>query len=100
MESCFKYVPTQEEKDATYSSLISKIYSILTKYEEDRKVDEDYINWLCVEIQTYNKLYDGEMNTLPGQLILLTSKDIKYSYIRKIVLDSTNLTARLLNKAA
>lgn len=91
-----QYVPTEEERDSVYGSLISKIYSILTKYEQSHTIEEDYVNWLCIEVQTYNKLFGGELYLIPANLMTLLNSNLSYQQIRKIILDSTNYISRAL----
>ena len=93
------YIPTEREKYAVYSDYISKIYSILIRYEENQKVDREYINFLCFEIQAYaNVINSKELDGLAGKLILLTNEDITHTFLRKIVFDCTNFLTRLMQK--
>lgn len=91
------YVPSEEERKATYSNYISRIYSILVNYEATKKINTDYVNFLCFEIQAYGALLDNnELIGLASKISCLLSKDVNYTYVRKIVLDSTNFLSRLM----
>ena len=93
------YVPSEEEKRATYTNYISRIYSILVNYEAIKKINKDYINFLCFEIQAYGALLDNnELIGLASKISCLLSENISYSYVRKIVLDSTNFLSRLIKE--
>lgn len=90
------YVPSEEERKATYESYISRIYSILVNFEATGKINKEFVNFLCFEIQSYAHIVgDKELLTLPSKLTGLLADDIQYSYVRKIVLDATNYLARL-----
>lgn len=93
------YVPTEEERIATYSDYISRIYAILVGYEATKKINKSTISFLCFEIQAYgNLLEDNELLGLPSKLSYLLSDDVEYPYIRKVVLDSTNFLTRLIHR--
>ncbi len=90
------YVPDEEERKATYENYISRIYSILVNFEATKKINKEFVNFLCFEIQSYAHIVgDKGLLTLPSKLLGLLADDIQYSYVRKIVLDATNYLARL-----
>lgn len=90
------YVPSEEEMRATFDSYISRIYSILVNYEATKKINKEFIKFLCFEIQSYAHIIGNDkLLILPSKLIGLLVDDIQYSYVRKIVLDSTNYLTRL-----
>ena len=93
------YVPTLEERKATYSDYISRIYAILVNYEATKQINKPSVGFLCFEIQSYgNLLEDNELLGLPSKLSYLLSDDVEYPYIRKVVLDATNFLTRLIHK--
>ena len=90
------FVPSVEEKKITFKDYISRIYAILVNYEATEHINKEYINLLCFEMQSYGHLTKDEgLAVVTGKLITLTADGVDHSYVRKIVLDTTNYLARV-----
>lgn len=90
------FVPSAEEKKITFKDYISRIYAILVTYEATKRINKEYVNLLCFEMQSYGHLTgDDELAVVTGKLITLTADGVDHAYVRKIVLDTTNYLTRV-----